>query len=477
MFKILRSASLALMLLVGLNSKSNAQACSVKNLTVKVNSITSTPTSCVVNVDITWIQDANGGNKFANVHLWTSANYPATPLKYSKPPTATELANSLGTIVIKNPSSVTPTLNATYPPNSSVRMVGATSSTQLTRTANYPSAGLDSFRISNVTLTLSGTNSCASNFILKGDVWSSQANNDATVQCASANGTFTTTDVSVSGLITCSNPRQYQLLIGTVSQTPVSFTYSVYADTDNSGSYSATDVLINNGSGTAVSGTRFNSGLVSYSGYPTSNLSVVVFVVGNPIAASGMITNGCALPVKYKSFEATRESSSLVSLKWSTSMEQNNSGFEIQRKDGNGSFRTIQFINSKADGGQSSIDLSYSIKDQNIFEGMTQYRIAQVDFDGHKAFSTIAVVNGEAGAATTALVYPNPAVNGTTTVVFNNSDQKDIYLTDMSGRMVRSVANLSVSTYQLSGLKSGLYILKVVNARKNEVITEKITAQ
>src|SRR5688572_21864935 len=158
MFKILRLSSLSLLVLLGLNQKSHAQACAVRNLTVKVNSITSTANSCIINADITWIQDANSGNKFSNVHIWTSTNYPSTLIKYSKSPTAAELANSLGTIVINNPSSANPTLNNKYPVDNSVKMVGMSAATQLSKTANYPSAGLDSFRVSNVTLTLSGTN-------------------------------------------------------------------------------------------------------------------------------------------------------------------------------------------------------------------------------------------------------------------------------------------------------------------------------
>ena len=477
MFKILRTATLALLVLLGLNQQTYAQACSVRNLTVKVNSITSTANSCIINADITWIQDANGGNKFSNVHIWTSTDYPSTLIDYSKPPTKTELANSLGTIVVNNPSTTTPTLDTKYPQDASVKLVGITTATRLSRTADYPAKGLDSFRVSNVNLTLSGTNSCAGTFILKGDVWSSQATHDQTVQCANANSTFTTTDVSITGLIACTNPRQVQLLISTASQTPVNFTYKVYADVDNSGSYSVLDVPVISGSGSTISSARFDSGMMPYIGYPTQNLSIVVNVAGNPVAATGMITSGCTLPVKYKNFEATRESNSLVGLKWTTTWEQNNMGFEIQRKDGNGTFKTVQFVNSKSKDGQSSIELNYSFKDQNIFEGMTQYRFAQIDMDGHKALSTIAVVNGKKGAATTVLIYPNPAAQGSTTVVFNNTDLKDIYVTDISGRVIRAVSNLAGNTYQLTGLKSGVYILKVINQKSNELITEKISAK
>lgn len=476
MTKVLRIASVLLLVLTGMSQKSIAQACSVKNLTIKVNSITSTSNSCVIKADISWIQDANGGNKFTNVHIWTSSSYPNPILNYSKPPTATDLTNTLGTIVIANPSTTTPTLVSKYQGSNTVKMIGITGAT-LKRTANYPTAGLDSFRVSNVTITLSGTNSCANNFILKGDVWSSQSNNDQTVQCASANGTFTTTDVTISGIINCTIPRSFQLLVATASATPVSFTYQVYADTDNSGSYSSSDPLVNSGSGTTVNTARFNSGLISYSNYPTSNLSVIVQVAGNPVAASGLISNGCSLPVKYKSFEASRENASMVALKWTTTMEQNNTGFEIQRKDGAGAFHTIQFVQSKSKDGNSGSDLSYSVKDPNVFEGMTQYRIVQIDLDGRRALSSIAVVNGKQGTGTKVVIYPNPAMNGNATIVFNNNDRKEIYISDMSGRIVKTASNLTTNSYQVTGLKSGMYIVKVVNSMKNEVMTEKLTAQ
>jgi len=97
--------------------------------------------------------------------------------------------------------------------------------------------------------------------------------------------------------------------------------------------------------------------------------------------------------------------------------------------------------------------------------------------DAHKSFSPIALVNGNQVLATKVLIYPNPAVSGNTNIVFTNTDAKQILITDMSGRLVRSFSNYTGNSIQLSGLGSGVYVAKIINEKKNEMITEKITAK
>jgi len=231
-----------------------SQACNVSNLRIKVNSIVSTNSSCQVDATISWIQQSNSANKFTNFHIWTSANYPGTLYNYSKPPTAAQLANSLGTFVINNPGSSTPSFNGGYPPASGVPLIASTASTVVSKTANTPSAGKDSFNVSHVLITLSNTVSCSSHFILKADIWSAQASNDQTVQCFTTNGTFATADVNVAGQITCTSPRKFQTTISTTSPGTVSFDYQVYADEAHTGSYTQSDPMIYSGSSTGTNG-------------------------------------------------------------------------------------------------------------------------------------------------------------------------------------------------------------------------------
>ena len=372
-----------------------SQACNVSNLRIKVNNITSTSTSCQVDASISWIQQSNSANKFTNFHIWASTNYPGAT-SYSKPPTATQLAGSLGTFVIDNPGSSTPGFDGGYPPASGVPLITSTASTVVSKTANTPLAGKDSFNVSHVLITLSNTVSCSSHFILKADIWSCQGNGDQTVQCYTTNGTFTTADVNVAGQITCPYPRKFKATVSTTSASPVSFNYQVYADEAHTGTFAQFDPMIYSGSGTTINGTSFGSGLINNAYYPSNNLIVVVQVSSNPISTFGLIANTCvtSLPVTLLSFDGKRKEGSGVRLTWETAIEQNNKGFEVQRKTEGGSFETIAFVPSKASNGASNTLLSYEYIDDQIVKGDVAYRLIQVDLDGQMKYSSVVLVKG-----------------------------------------------------------------------------------
>jgi len=452
-----------------------SQACNVSNLRIQVNNIISTGSSCQVNATISWVQQSNSANKFTNFHIWTSANYPGPLSAYSKPPSAVDLANSLGTFVINNPGSSTPGFNGSYPPASGVPLIASTASTVVSKTANTPSAGKDSFNVSNVLVTLSNTANCTSHFILKADIWSCQASNDQTVQCFTTNGTFATADVNIAGQISCVSPRKFQTTIATTSTGTVGFNYQVYADAAHTGTYDQSDPMIYSNSGTSTSGVPFGSGQINYSSYAYDNLIVVVQVTGNPISTFGLITNICPtpLPVSFVSFKAGRTEGSGVLLTWETAMEQNNKGFEVQRKAKGGSFEVIGFVPSKAANGASSLPLSYEYTDAQAGDGEAEYRLDQVDLDGQKEYSSVVMVKAIERPSLLS-VYPNPSQDGTVTLSFANTSPKDILVSDASGRIIRTVQKVVSNYYTLSGLPGGMYILKVVDNSNNKIDINKV---
>jgi hypothetical protein len=454
-----------------------AQACQASNLRIKVNSIVSTAASCQVNATISWAQKSNSANKFTNFHIWTAVNYPGTLMNYSKPPSAADLANALGTFVIANPGSSTPSFYGSYPPAAGVTMIAATASTVVSKIANMPIAGLDSFNVSNVLITLSGTQSCLNHFILKADVWSCQASNDQTIQCFTTNGTFATADLSLSGKIFCLSPRKFQINILNNNATSVNFTYQVYANEAQTNSYSPTDPMIYSGSGAAAGGATYSSAVINYGSYPYDNLIMVVQAADNPISSFGLVVNACsaALPVNFTYFSARRTENGGALLSWGTAMEQNNKGFEVQRKTGAGDFETIAFVDSKASDGNSTGSLAYEYTDlvAVALDGDIAYRLAQTDLDGQKRYSSVTVVTGEDSAATLS-VYPNPSPSGNVTVTFSNTTPKDIIVCDISGKIIKRVSEVVTSQYILSGLQGGIYILKVINNKNSQTNITKI---
>jgi Secretion system C-terminal sorting domain len=180
------------------------------------------------------------------------------------------------------------------------------------------------------------------------------------------------------------------------------------------------------------------------------------------------------LPVTWKFFQATRENDQVV-LKWTTATEINNRGFNVERLQGNGTWQSIAFIESKAGGGNSTIDLSYTYIDNNQFRGISRYRLQQVDNDGRFKYSAERTVSGtdrkENGGV---VIYPNPS-NGSSTIVFQNlSTGYDVYITDMGGRTVKQFRGVVSDNLKIDNLTPGMYVVRIIDQRSGMQINERL---
>ncbi len=80
----------------------------------------------------------------------------------------------------------------------------------------------------------------------------------------------------------------------------------------------------------------------------------------------------------------------IVTLKWITATETNNSGFEIERCVGNNSFSKIGFVEGHGTTTEPSV---YSFPDNQVSTGNYSYRLKQLDQDGTFHYSNIIEVN------------------------------------------------------------------------------------
>jgi len=100
-----------------------SQACGVSNVGIQLVSQTNNGSGgCNVVFNLSWDQTGNNGNKWTFVHLWQASQYPA--LSYSQVPNSTDLAATLGTLVLKD--GVLQTGSSAYP-NGTVTILSATS--------------------------------------------------------------------------------------------------------------------------------------------------------------------------------------------------------------------------------------------------------------------------------------------------------------------------------------------------------------
>jgi hypothetical protein len=129
--------------------------------------------------------------------------------------------------------------------------------------------------------------------------------------------------------------------------------------------------------------------------------------------------------------------------------------------------------------------INYSLNDLNPHQGISYYRLKQIDFDGTFSYSPIRAVEGYKLDGGSLLVYPNP-VRDVLKVDFSNwtSDETDVVLKviDVYGRtlITKNVIvqqNSIVEIQEVETLLTGTYFLvidseKVANVVRKFIKTE-----
>ena len=179
-----------------------------------------------------------------------------------------------------------------------------------------------------------------------------------------------------------------------------------------------------------------------------------------------------SLPVTLVNFNGNRNGLN-VTLQWTTNIESNNTGFEIQRSNGNGVYQKVGFVATKASDGNSRLPLYYQFREVNSSNDNSWYRIVQIDKDGARTVTPVKGVRGleELSKIT---VYPNPAKSGNMTIMFGSSAVRHIMITDLSGKSVRQWNNYNEDNMTVSGLHTGVYILIATNKGTSEKLMQKI---
>jgi hypothetical protein len=478
----LKSFALASALALSLFASSQ---CSVTNPTISnLTRVSDGLGNCSLKFDLDFTMANNNGNKTIALHLWPGASYPNLP--YSKATPAADLATAYGTVVIDN-NSGNPVFYSVYPFASGVTML--TTDATIRRTGGSSSSVPFQFHISGITIP---NISCSDIFSIKGDMWSTNAgslNANTMVQCNTKNISFLIGDPTLSApLKDCSSNRSISFGITTESLTPINVTYSIYRDDkvmvggkpvfDPS-----TDVEVTIGGEQPVTlskTTPFNtSTFCTGSATPGENSNYWVIVSYIPETGTefsyGQITNSTCgiLPVTFSSFTATRMKEG-VAVKWQTTTEQNNRGFNIQRRSGTEEWKNIAFIFSQTADGYSSNKLDYSYTDRTPVNGIVQYRIQQVDMDYKSSYSEIRSVKDEL-IKNTVTVYPNPTHDGTINVMMEDQNaSRNIMVSDMMGRVIRTFNNVTGNTLQITNLADGFYTLRIFNETTATTTVEKI---
>lgn len=191
---------------------------------------------------------------------------------------------------------------------------------------------------------------------------------------------------------------------------------------------------------------------------------------------------GFILPVDLLSFSGYKDGSR-NQLKWTTSTEQNNKGFEVQRSLDGVNYTSIGFVNSLAPGGSSSGQLNYTFADNSVTGSRQFYRLRQVDFDGNSKLSNIVLLKSDKPSLITIDgMFPNPATTVVNMMLSSPvKDKVQMVILDVNGRIVK-VQSLNVEAgsntlpVNVAALAGGTYMVKLISST-GDVSTGKLVKQ
>jgi hypothetical protein len=450
----------------------------IKTVATKVQTISG---SCVTTVNVTFTIQNNNGFKWVPIYFYDVA-IPAGVCGTEPSAHPDLLAFAMlerlnnGTFIISSNS-----INSLTP------------QTAYSLSATNLSGGLVQITLTDLKFTKAGACATSQTALYIGGANSGGSGANIRIQCYGSSN-FTAYQLFTSGRINCTIPRSYTFNINTDykvsgTSTPVAGKYDVYYDFNNNGliddgmeSELATDVEFLTVLQT-VEGVEFNS----FSATATfassdlgdvktgSNLIVAVRPSSPGVADSRTrLANSCGvLPVKLKSFNASKQSSKVV-VSWETADEINSKGFEIQRRVNNGAYETIGFVASKA--GYSGT-ATYQFDDQSrLPQGSLYYRLRQIDQDDQARFSDIRLVMNSTRKLDVS-VYPNPSKGAATVILPESNGKMDITLEDYTGRMLQRWNAFSSSNLQLNQLRPGIYLIRVQLKETGEQSVQRLLVQ
>jgi hypothetical protein len=181
----------------------------------------------------------------------------------------------------------------------------------------------------------------------------------------------------------------------------------------------------------------------------------------------GSTSPNSPMPVELASFSNT-VSGRNVTLKWTTSHELNNSGFNVERRSAvNGNWESINFVEGQ---GTTNTSHNYIYNDNKLTGTSYNYRLKQVDFNGNFTYYSLnnIVIIVSPGAFSISQNYPNP-FNPVTSIDYDLPEKSNVKIEvmDISGRQISVLANEIAEpgyhTVKFNGLNlsSGIYFYRI----------------
>lgn len=227
-----------------------------------------------------------------------------------------------------------------------------------------------------------------------------------------------------------------------------------------------------------------NVSLVPYAGQTIMLGFEGVGKFGNIMGIDEITVRGNAgLPISLVNFSGVKEGENNI-LKWETTNEISNTGFELLRSVDGKNFSKITFVATQAKDGSSNTNLQYSYVDAKALAGNNYYQLKQIDKDGKSTLSNVVFIKGKTPKQLEITsVYPNPAITLLNVLVAADKNETvTMSITDLAGKVISNQSvqlNQGSNNIQLntSKLLSGSYLVKLVASDNKSVQIQKFVKQ
>ncbi|MBX7044792.1 MAG: fibronectin type III domain-containing protein [Ignavibacteria bacterium] len=210
-----------------------------------------------------------------------------------------------------------------------------------------------------------------------------------------------------------------------------------------------------------------NSYVQSFTPTITITDDIVDIAFDTPGFSSFAMSDDGLLPVELAGFTSSVNKNS-VTLNWRTVSEQNNSGFDIERKKEN-SNEWIKAGNVQGMGTTNS-ENNYRFEDKNVASGKYYYRLKQIDYNGSYEYHNLTnfVQVGIPAKWDLSQNYPNP-FNPSTKINFDIPKESFVKISvyDVTGRLVADIVNERKDAgyytveFNASALSSSIYFYRI----------------
>lgn len=179
-----------------------------------------------------------------------------------------------------------------------------------------------------------------------------------------------------------------------------------------------------------------------------------------------IILPGTPFPVEYLGFQAIPDVDH-IQLEWSTSIEENNAGFMIERSL-HPQFTLNQHLNWISGQGTNSTVAAYTYDDRAVLPGLTYYyRLKQIDLNGAFQYSEVVSARLTERVGVDLEIFPNPSSESVNLSFFSRDAQMlELSVIDPFGqlqeqRIVKSQKDRTYLPLDIHNYAPGVYLVRI----------------